>query len=125
MFDKMLTGNSASAKTIVSELNIAKTVKSGDLDVFSTPMMIALMEQAACNCMSLNEGESSVGTYISAEHLAASGLGAEITATATITEIEGRKVTFDVTAKDNDKEIGKGTHVRFVIDAERFMSKVK
>jgi len=113
------------AKTIVSEKNIAKTVKSGTLEVFSTPMMIALMEEAACNALQLKEGQTSVGTYIAVEHKAASGLGDEVIATAKVTETEGRKISFTITAICNDIEIGAGTHTRYVVDAERFMSKVK
>jgi predicted thioesterase len=72
----------------------------------------------------LQPGQSSVGTQVSVEHTAASPLGAIITATATITSAEKRKVTFDILAKDNKKEIGKGTHTRVILDEERFMSGV-
>jgi len=117
-------GKKAEARTLVSESNTAKAVKSGNLDVFSTPMMVALMEEAACNCLGLESGQSTVGTYIAVEHLAASALGAEITATATLIAVERRKLSFELVAYEGDKEIGKGTHTRFVIDAEKFMSKV-
>lgn len=122
-----MIGKSANAKTTVSETNTAKAVGSGDLDVFSTPMMIALMEEAACNALAeaLKPGQSSVGTQISVEHTAASALGTEITATATITSVEGQKVTFDLQASDSNQEIGKGTHSRFIIDKERFLSKLQ
>jgi len=121
----MEPGKKAKASTIVSGTNTAKAVKSGNLEVFSTPMMVALMEEAACNCLNLESGQSSVGTYIAVEHLAASALGAEITATATLTKVDGRKLTFELSAHEGEKEIGNGTHVRFVIDAEKFMSKLK
>jgi len=120
-------GDAGVAVTIVSENNTAKTVGSGSLDVFSTPMMIALMESAACNCIAdgLADGQTSVGTQISINHVSASPLGAEISATATITWVEGRKILFDVVAAEGTKEIGRGTHERFVVDAERFMNKLK
>lgn len=117
----MEIGKTATASTIVKDSNTAKAVGSGDLDVFSTPMMVALMEEAACNTL---EGQSSVGTHINIEHIAASPLGAEITATATITAVEGRKITYDITARDKKNEIGKGTHIRFIVDPERFMAKL-
>jgi len=123
----MLTsGKNAKAVTSVSEKNTAKAVGSGNLDVFSTPMMIALMEEAACNCLSdsLEPGQSSVGTEISVEHMAASPVGAKIEATAIIEQAEGRKVSFSVSAFEGEKQIGKGTHTRVIIDAERFMSKL-
>ena len=121
---------SGTASTIVKECNTAKAVGSGSLDVFSTPMMIALMEEAACNCLAdrLEEGQSSVGTQINIQHTAASPMGAEITAIATITSIDGRKVEFEVVAVEgvqpDDKEIGRGTHTRFIINVEKFMSKL-
>ncbi|MCL2398519.1 MAG: thioesterase family protein [Defluviitaleaceae bacterium] len=122
-----MIGKTATATTTVKDTNTAKAVGSGNLDVFSTPMMIALMEEAACNVLanSLEPGQSSVGTQISIDHTAASPLNSNITATATITGIEGRKVTFDISAKDDKSEIGKGTHTRFIVDAERFMAKLK
>ena len=123
---ELTIGKSATASTTVKDTNTAKAVGSGSLDVFATPMMVALMEEAACNCLagSLGPGQSSVGTQVAIEHTAASPLGAEIIATATVTAIDGRKVSFDISAYDNKNEIGKGSHTRFIIDAERFMSKL-
>ena len=118
-------GKTGTVTTIVTETNTARAVGSGDLDVFATPMMIALMEQTACAVLSdyLEPGQTSVGTKISVEHIAASPLGLEITTTATITFVHGRTIGFDVVARDNDGEIGKGTHTRVIVDAERFMAK--
>jgi len=126
ILDNSLIGKSATAVTIVNDTNTAKAVGSGNLDVFATPMMIALMEQAACNCLTdaLEPGQSSVGTQISIDHTAASPLGMEIRAAATVTGVDGRKILFDISACDNKNEIGRGTHTRFVIDAARFMSKL-
>ena len=120
-------GTSASASTIVRENNTAKTIKSGSLDVLATPMMIALMEEAACACLEdgLERGQTSVGTELIVAHTAASPLGAEITATATIESVSGRKIGFILTAKDKAGEIGKGKHTRVIIDAEQFMNKTK
>jgi len=123
----MLTiGKAATVTTTVSETNTAKAVGSGNLDVFSTPMMIALMEQAACECLSgsLEPGQGSVGTQINVAHTAASPLGAVVSATATISKVDGRKVSFDVVASDGSNQIGNGTHDRFIIDEKRFMDKL-
>ena len=119
-------GKSATASTVVLEQNTAKAVGSGSLCVFSTPMMIALMEQAACECIndSLEPGQTSVGTSVEVEHTAASPLGAEITATATVENIVGRKITFSVSASDGKHQIGNGKHTRVIINAERFMAKI-
>lgn len=123
----MLTpGKTGTAETTVGGNNTAKAVGSGSLEVFATPMMIALMEQAACDALisALEPGQTSVGTSISVEHTAASPLGMKITATASVTGVEGRSVTFSLIAYDACGEIGKGTHTRFLVDAERFMGKV-
>ena len=120
-------GKTGIATTTVTKDNTASAIKSGALDVFSTPMMIALMECAACECLAdcLDDGEASVGTAVDIEHLAASPVGAKITATAAINGIDGRKIEFAVTANDEQREIGKGKHSRFVVDTERFLKKAK
>jgi len=120
-------GKTATAHTAVTGQNTAKAAGSGSLDVLATPMMIALMERAACNCLAdgLEDGQSSVGTHIDVEHTAASPLGAAITATATVAAVDGRKIVFEVTARDGAGQIGRGVHTRFVIDAARFMHKAR
>lgn len=107
--------------------NCASAVGSGGLDVFATPSMVALMENAAMNAVApyLPEGSTTVGSQIDVAHMKPSALGAEITATATLTAVDGRKLLFDVMAADRDGTIGKGTHVRFIVDIERFMAKLK
>ena len=107
--------------------NCASAVGSGGLDVFATPSMVALMENAAMNAVApyLPEGSTTVGSQIDVAHMKPSALGAEITATATLTAVDGRKLLFDVMAADGDGTIGKGTHVRFIVDIERFMAKLK
>ncbi len=120
-------GKTATVITTVCEYNTAKSVGSGSLDVFATPMMIALMERAACECLSdaLEPAQTSVGIRIDIEHTAASPLGAEITATAEVTGFDGRRIEFEVSAKDAKGEIGSGTHERFIVDSERFLQKTK
>jgi len=123
----IMLGKSATAQTLVSASKTAKAVGSGNLDVFATPMMIALMEEAACNCLAdgLESGQSSVGTKVNVSHTAVSPLGATITATATVEAVFGRRIEFKVTASDGTKEVGAGTHTRMIIDAEKFMSKLQ
>lgn len=120
-------GLSYTSTTIVSNTNTALTLGSGDMDVFATPAMVALMENAAMNAVAphLEQGQTTVGTEISTTHIKASALGATITATAILTAVDGRKLTFSVTAREGDTIIGTGTHTRFVVDRERFMSKLK
>jgi predicted thioesterase len=111
----------------VTAQNTAKTIGSGSLEVFATPMMLTLMERAACECLAdaLEPGQTSVGTSVSIEHTAASPLKSEISATATIIGIDGRLIEFEVTASDSKGEIGRGTHERFIVDGERFSSKAQ
>ena len=110
----------------VEATQTAEYLGSGDLPVFSTPAMIALMENTAIKCLSdLPEGNTSVGISINVNHLKASPVGATIHCTATITAIEGRKYTFHVSATDDAKNlIGEGTHERMVVNLEKFMSKI-
>lgn len=110
----------------VTSANSAKTMGSGDMDVFATPSMVALMENAAMMAVAsaLPEGSATVGTQINTSHIKASPIGATVTASAELTEVEGRKLTFAVKAWDEKGVIGEGVHTRFVVDRERFLSKL-
>lgn len=123
----MEKGLTFTSKEIVRIENIAKTVGSGDLEVFATPAMCALMENAAMNAVApeLPEGSTTVGSLLETTHIRPSGLGEAITATATLEEVEGRKLTFSVIASDSKGTIGEGKHIRYIVDREKFMSKVK
>ncbi|MFI3289409.1 MAG: thioesterase family protein [Rikenellaceae bacterium] len=123
---ELIKGLSAQSTTTVTEANTAATMGSGDLAVFATPAMIALMENAAMKAVAeaLSEGSTTVGTEMNATHIKASGLGAEIVATAVVTEVEGRKITLNVGARDGESLIGEGVHTRFIVDREKFMSKI-
>ena len=124
MLEKGLSARSAA--TVVPG-NTAAAMGSGDLPVFATPAMVALMEHAAMKAVAaeLEEGATTVGAEMNVTHIKPSGLGAEITATAVLTAVEGRKLTFNVGARDAEGMIGEGVHVRFVVDRTRFMAKVK
>ena len=103
---------------------------SGDLPVLATPRMIALMEEAACTLLAsdLPDEATSVGTRVDVRHSVPSPLGARVTARATVVGVDGARITFDVTAwhgpVDSRVEIGRGTHVRAVVDREAFLSKL-
>ena len=115
------------SKVIVGKDNCASAVGSGGLNVFATPSMVALMENAAMNAVApfLPEGSTTVGTEVNITHTKASAPGAGISARAILSSIEGRKLIFYVEAHDGDTCIGKGSHVRFIVDIERFMAKLK
>lgn len=114
------------SETVVALSNCAVTMGSGDLKVFATPAMVALMENAAMNAVApaLPQGSTTVGAEMNTTHIKPSAIGAKVQATATLTAIEGRKLTFAVEAADEAGTIGKGTHVRFIVDKERFMAKL-
>ncbi|MDE6623865.1 MAG: thioesterase family protein [Alistipes sp.] len=119
-------GISARSTTTVAAGNTAAAMGSGDLQVFATPAMVALMEHAAMTAVAaeLPEGATTVGAEMNVTHIKPSGLGTEITATAVLTAVEGRKLTFNVGARDAEGMIGEGVHVRYVVDRERFMAKL-
>lgn len=114
------------SRTTVSTANSAKTLGSGDMDVFATPAMVALMENAAMLAVAveLPEGSATVGTQMNTSHIKASPLGTVITASAELTAVDGRKLTFAVKAWDEKGVIGEGEHTRFVVDRARFLSKL-
>ncbi len=109
----------------VSEEHLACSVGSGEARVLSTPSLIALMENAAMNCAApfLDEGETTVGTYIAAEHTSATPAGMKCFAKATLTGQNGRELCFEVLAYDEAGEIGKAKHRRFALNAAKFQSK--
>ena len=119
-------GMTATATTTVVTENTAKVMKSGAFDVFATPAMCALMEEAAQAAVApaLEAGQGTVGISLSITHDVPSPLGATITATAEVTAVDGPKITFHIEANDGHGSIGKGTHERFIIDNEKFMAKV-
>ena len=113
------------AQTTVTSYNTAKAMGSGLLDVFATPAMVALMEQAAVNCINFPEGQSSVGTSLSITHTAATPLGAVVCATAELVEIDRRRLVFKVSVCDEAGQVGEGMHERFIIDVEPFLAKAQ
>ena len=113
------------AQTIVTSLNTAKAMGSGLLEVFATPAMVALMEQAAVNALNLSVGQSSVGTSLSIVHTAATPLGAKVSAMAELVEIDRKRLVFAVEACDEIGQIGVGKHERFIIDVESFLVKAQ
>lgn len=113
------------ADTIVNENNTAAAAGSGDLMVFSTPSMIALMEKASHDSIApyLEDGQGSVGTHLDVKHLAATPIGKNVYAVSEVTFTDGKKVSFNVSAYDETGLIGEGTHQRAIITKDRFMKK--
>ncbi|MGN0621892.1 MAG: thioesterase family protein [Porcipelethomonas sp.] len=118
-------GAGAGAEETVTSENTALRAGSGDLEVYATPMMTALMEKAAAEAVRpfLEGDETTVGTMISISHSSATPVGMKVKAYAEVTEVNGREIVFAVRAEDECGPIGKGMHKRFVVYSERFMQK--
>ena len=114
------------AEVAVSQSNTAKAMGSGDLEVFATPSMIALMEKAATLAVSecLPEDSSTVGTMLNVKHIAATPVGMKVAAKATLIEVDGKRLVFAVEAYDGKDKIGEGQHERFIINVDKFITRV-
>ena len=119
------TGLKGSCSILADESTSAKTMGSGTLDVFATPAMAALMEKTAWQSIApyLQEGQGSVGTRLDITHDAATPLGMTVTCKSELIQVDGRRLVFEVTASDDKEIIGRGTHERFIIDNDKFLTK--
>ena len=126
MPDPFPIGLTGEAITQVTRELTARHLGSGAVAVFATPEMVRLMERAAVRALAdhLAPGQQSVGTLVNVRHLAATPEGATVTARAELIAVDGRRLTFRVTAHDGVDTIGEGTHERALIDLERFEAKV-
>ena len=122
---EITVGMKGEAFTLVEREDTAKEVGSGELLVYATPCMVALMEGAACEAIAqcLSDTQTSVGTALNIEHISATPVGMEVRAEAVVTAVEGKIITFEVKAFDEAGEIGSGTHKRAIIHAQRFLDK--
>ena len=110
----------------VTQDNTASALGSGGIDVYATPAMIALMEKASMNAVqpALAVGLSTVGTMVNIKHIAATPVGMTVTAKAELLEVSEKRLLFKVEAFDEKDKIGEGTHERFIINVEKFISRV-
>ena len=122
----MEKGLTYTSTLVVSDEHVAAMMGSGDLHVFATPAMVALMENAAMKAVAdhLPEGSTTVGAMIHTSHVKPSPIGDTITTTAVLKEVEGRKLTFFIKAEDSKEVIGEAEHVRYIVDREKFLSKL-
>ena len=120
-------GLNAEVSLTVTELDTAARWGSGLVPVFSTPALVGIMEAAAVKAVDghLPEGQTTVGGHIDVRHLAATPVGMQVRAHAELTSIDGRKLTFQIEAWDELEKIGEALHERFVIDKEKFITRVQ
>jgi len=123
--NNLRVGITAQVGKTVSEDDTAVKFGSGGVRVFATPMMVALMENAALNAVDPHLGEDSatVGLSLNVKHLAATPVGMKVTAAAELIGIEGKKLTFKVEAYDEQEKIGEGIHERYIIKLSKFLER--
>ena len=111
--------------SLVEREDTALEVGSGDLLVYATPCMVALMEGAACEAIrdAIPEENTTVGIALSVQHIAATPVGHEVRAEAVVTAVDGKIITFDVAAYDESGKIGEGTHKRAIVNKQKFLDK--
>lgn len=119
-------GLKAESGAVVTASVSAAEMGSGDLPVLATPAMIALMENAAMIAVAgeLPEGSTTVGAMMNTTHIRPTAIGDTVTASAVLTAVEGRKLTFRVEARDSVGLVGEGDHIRYVVDRAKFLSKL-
>ena len=119
-------GLTYTSQLAVTEAVTAIVMGSGDLPVLATPAMTALMENAAMLAVAphLPEGSTTVGGHIDVTHLKPTPVGETVTATAIVMGVDGKKILFKVEARCGDTLLGEGTHLRFIVDKEKFMSRL-
>ena len=114
-------------EVVVADGDTAARLGSGDLAVLATPRLIALMEAAALRAVApcLDDGQTTVGSAVSVEHLKPTAVGGRIEVEARLTAVDGRRLSFELCATENGQTVGRGEHVRYIVDAQRFMEKLK
>lgn len=119
------TGLKYTKETVCDENNTAEAVGSGSLKVFSTPALLTLMELCAAEAVlpCLEDGQSTVGTSVLLKHIAATPVGMKVRCECTLTEIDRRRLCFDIKAYDECELIGECTHERFIVSNDKFLAK--
>ena len=126
MFDDIKVGLSFETEKIVGQQDSATHYGSGMVEVFATPAMIAFMEKTALECVNhlLPEGFTTVGTELHIQHVKATSIGKKVNCKALVTEVDRKKIIFEVIANDENGKIRFGTHTRFIINQAEFMEKL-
>ncbi|AEE15285.1 thioesterase superfamily protein [Thermodesulfobium narugense DSM 14796] len=120
-------GLNAEIETIVTDNDTAAFYGSGLVNVLSTPRIVSLLEGAAVEAIKNNlaSGETSVGTLINIEHIAPTPVGMKVWASAKLIRVDGRRLIFEVLARDEVEQVARGTHERFIVNFDRFIKKAE
>lgn len=126
MAETLVTGIRGQAAVRVTEANMADKMGNAGVKVFATPMLVALMEQAAVDALLpyLATDEGSVGTRVDVSHLAATPEGMTVRAVAELVEISGKRLTFTIEAFDDREKVGEGRHERYLVNMPKFLAKI-
>jgi fluoroacetyl-CoA thioesterase len=121
----MSAGLKGEARLVVGHSDTARALGSGEVEVLGTPRLVALLEEATIDAVKgyLDKGSTTVGMRVQVDHLQPTPVGAEVFAEAYLDKIEGRRITFTVTASDSGGLVAAGKVTRVVVDVNRFMSK--
>ena len=121
----MSAGLKGEARLVVGDADTARALGSGSVDVLGTPRLVALLEEATIDAVEghLDNGFTTVGMRVQVDHLQPTPVGAEVLAEAYLDRIEGRRITFTVTASDSGGLVAAGKVTRVMVDVNRFMSK--
>jgi len=124
--DELHPGLTGAVTWKATERHSAETWGSGGVPVFATPSLVGLMETAAMEALRgrLSDSDTTVGTRIEVSHLAATPLGDDVRAEATLTSVDGRRLTFDIVAHDSSQKIGEGRHERVIVSRDRFLARL-
>ena len=127
MPDEPRPGLVGEARVMVDATNLASAFGTNAVEVYATPALVALIENAAIKAVDhlLPSGSSTVGTHLDLRHLAATPPGLEVWARAELVEVEGRRLKFKVEAFDPSEKIGEGTHERFIVDLGRLIARAQ
>lgn len=127
MFESITPGLTGEQVLIVTEDHTASAIGSGGIEVYATPAMIALMEAACVAAVEamLPPGYASVGIEVNIRHVSATPVGEEVRAQAEVVDVEGKHILFNVRAWDEHDLIGEGTHIRYIIEIERFLNRLR
>ena len=125
--ERLRSGLSGEASVLVDDSNTAIALGSGSVPVFATPAMAALVEAAAVQAVAevLSDDQTTVGVYLDLQHLAATPTGLTVRAEARLVQVEGRRLTFRVTAYDDVEQIGIGSHQRMLVETDRFLARTR
>lgn len=125
MIYMLKTGLTGREQAIVNLSKCAKEMGSGSLEIYATPAMCALMEAASVNCIEghLEPGKTTVGVSINIKHTSPTAVGMTVGAESTLTEIDGRRLVFNITAYDKAGEIGTAVHERMIVDSSKILEK--